>query len=167
MKTRIVFFVALTLVAQRILGAPGFPAWFSDLNIVAVWIVALSMLSTQRGWPYEALALGITWDLVLSQPVIGPGGIAWSATALGLAALAGVVADRSPKAWAGFGALAAPAITLIHWLCLLPLGLEFSLTAAHLLRSALLTGLWCGLVGFVLAIDLPKHLRNMRLRKLR
>ena len=167
MKTRIVLFVALTLVAQRILGAPGFPVWLSEINLVAVWIVALSLWTTQRGWPYEALALGILWDLALSQPVIGPGGIAWSATALGLATLAGLVADRSPKAWAGFGALAAPAIILIHWLCLLPLGLELSLTAAHLLRSALLTGVWCGMVGFVLAIDLPKHLRNMRLRKLR
>ncbi len=167
MKVWVAVLVVLTLMGQRILGSPGLPAWVSEINLVSVWIVALSLLSDHRRWPYEAVILGLLWDLVLDQPVIGPGGIAWSAAALALFALAGVVADRSPTAWAGFGALVAPAVALVHYLTLLPLGIEPSMTPLHLLRTAIFSGLWCGIIGFVLAIDLPKHLRTIRVRKLR
>lgn len=167
MKMRLILLVILTLMAQRLLGAPGLPAWVSEINLASVWIVALSLLSDRRRWPYEAVVLGILWDILLEQPVVGPGGIAWSAAALVVFALAGVVADRSPKAWTGFGALVALAVMLVHYLCLLPFGIEPSLTAPQLLRTALLSGLWCGIVAVILAIDLPKHLRDIRVRKLR
>ncbi len=92
----------------------------------------------------------IAWDILL-EPVVGPGGIAWSAAAVALYALAGVVADRSAKAWAGFGAVGAAVIFVVHHLALFPLGLAPSFTAMHLIRTTLLTGAWCGLVKIVIA----------------
>lgn len=167
MRLRLVLLVLVTLIGQRLLGTPGLPAWASEINLVSVWIVASSLRSEQRGWPYGALILGLAWDLILEQPAIGPGAIAWSAAALGLTALAGFVADRSPTAWAGFGALAAPVVMVVDYLALLPLGIEYSMTGGQLLRTAVFSGLWCGLVALVLAIDVPKHLRDLRVRKLR
>ena len=101
------------------------------------------------------------------EPVVGPGGIAWSAAALALNGLAGVVADRSPKAWAGFGVAAAVIVTLVHHLAVLPLGLGSSLSAAQVLRTAVFTGAWCGLVGLVFALNVPQRWRALRARRLR
>lgn len=158
--------VLLTLAAQRVLGLPGLPGWAADPLLPAVWIVAAALRSRERPWPLAALLIGLGWDLVL-EPVVGPGGIAWSAAALALNGLAGVVADRSPKAWAGFGATAAALVTLVHHLAVLPLGLGSSLSAAQVLRTAVFTGAWCGLVGLVSALGLPQRWRTLRARRLR
>jgi hypothetical protein len=49
----------------------------------------------------------------------------------------------------------------------MPLGLASFLTFSQLAWSALLTGLWCGIVGTVLALDLGKYWRAYQVRKLR
>ena len=149
MKPKIVAAAAVTLVVQRALGMPGMPELFSQAILPMVWIVAASLIRKERYWPYEALLLGLAWDLLFG-PVVGPGGIAWTASCMSLFGLASVVADRSPRAWAAFGAVGAVVVIVVHNLSLVPLGLATSLTAHHLAWSALLTGLWCGLVGVVL-----------------
>ena len=166
MRAKIMASAVLTLVAQRALGAPGLPTWPSEIILPTVLIVAASLRLRERRWPYEVLLLGLGWDL-LFEPVIGPGGIAWSAAALCLHALASFVADRSTKAWFGFGAVGALVITVVHEVALLPLGLGASMTVPHILRTTILTGLWCGLVSAVLRIDIPTRWRAHRARKLR
>ena len=166
MRARFILPVVLTLLVQRVLGMPGLPAWSADVMVPVVWVVALTLLRGERNWPVEALLIGLAWD-VLFEPVIGPGGIGWSAAALALNGLATVVADRSPRAWAGFGAVAALLIVTIHRLALLPLGFSFSLTLTESIRTALLSGAWCGTVGLVLGLDLPKSWRAYRARRLR
>lgn len=166
MRVRIAILVALTLVLQRALGMPGMPAWFGHLILPMIWIVAASLLRKERHWPYEALLLGLAWDLLFG-PVVGPGGIAWTAACLSLYGLASVVADRSPKAWAAFGAVGAVVVILVQRLAVMPLGLASFLTFRQLAWSAILTGLWCGFVGAVLALDLGKHWRAYQVRKLR
>jgi hypothetical protein len=163
---KIAVFVAVTLVLQRVLGMPGMPAWFGHLILPMIWIVAASLVRKERHWPYEALLLGLAWDLLFG-PVVGPGGIAWTAACLSLYGLASVVADRSPRAWAAFGAVGAVVVILVQRLAVMPLGLVSFLTFGQLAWSALLTGLWCGFVGTVLALDLGKHWRAYQVRKLR
>lgn len=166
MRLRIALFVALTLIIQRALGVPGMPAWLGHFILPMVWIVAPSLLRKERHWPYEALLLGLAWDLLFG-PVVGPGGIAWTAACLSLYGLASVVADRSPRAWAAFGAVGTLVVILVQRLAVMPFGLATSLTVQQLMWSVLLTGLWCGLVGLTLALDLGKHWRAYRVRKLR
>ena len=166
MSFNVFFLVAVTLVLQRILGLPGLPAWAPEVLLPMAWIVGSILKSNEKRWPFEALLLGLSWDLLL-EPVVGPGGIAWTATSLCLMAMGGFVADRSAKSWAAFGAVGALALTTVYHLALLPLGLASSLTLSSLLRTSVLTGLWCGLVGVVLALDLPKQWRAYRVRKLR
>ena len=166
MKPRIVLLVAVTLIVQRVLGIPGMPAFLSQIILPMVWIVAASLIRKERFWPYEALLLGLAWDLLFGS-VVGPGGIAWTASCLGLYGLASVVADRSPRAWAAFGAVGAVVVILVQRLAVMPLGLATSLTLQQLMWSALLTGVWCGLVGTFLALDFGKHWRAYRVRKLR
>jgi len=166
MRARILAFATLTLIAQRVLGTPGFPMWLSEIILPTVLIVAASLRSREWRWPYEALLLGLGWDLLL-EPVVGPGAIAWSAAALCLQTLASFVADRSAKAWIGFGAVGALVVTVVHEVALLPLGLGTSLTARHLVHTTILSGLWCGLVIGVLALDIPARWRAHRVRKLR
>ena len=166
MKPRIVVLATVTLIVQRVLGMPGMPAFLSQIILPMVWIVAVSLIRKERHWPYEALLFGLAWDLLFG-PVVGPGGIAWTASCLGLYGLASVVADRSPRAWAAFGAFGAVVVILVQRLAMIPLGLATSLTLQQLLWSALLTGLWCGLVGMVLALEFGKHWRAYRVRKLR
>ncbi len=166
MRLKLLLPVVLTLLVQRMLGMPGMPPWTTEVLLPVVWIVAAALLQKERGWPYEALLLGLAWD-VLFEPVIGPGGIAWSAACLALYALAGVVADRSPKAWAGFGLVGAAAVILVQMAATVPLGLPLSLSLGHWLRSVVFTGLWCGLVGAVLVLDLPGQWRSYRARTLR
>lgn len=156
----------VTLVFQRVLGMPGMPAWFGYLILPMVWIVAASLSRKERHWPYEALLLGLAWDL-LFRPVVGPGGIAWTAACLSLYGLASVVADRSPKAWAAFGAAGAVIVIFVQRLALMPLGLASFFSVSQLALSAVFTGLWCGFVGTVLALDLGKHWRAYTVRKLR
>jgi hypothetical protein len=166
MRARFILPVVLTLLVQRALGMPGLPSWSADVLVPVVWVVALSLLRSERPWPVDALFIGLAWD-VLFEPVIGPGGIAWSAAALALNGLATVVADRTPRAWAGFGAVAAVLIVTLHRLALLPLGFSLSLTPTEVIRTALLSGAWCGVVGLVLGLDLPKSWRTYRARRLR
>jgi cell shape-determining protein MreD len=166
MRPKIAVLAAVTLLAQRILGMPGIPAWLGYLILPMVWIVAASLARKERHWPFEALLLGLAWDLLFG-PVVGPGGIAWTAACLSLYGLASVVADRSPRAWAAFGSVGALVVILVQRLAVMPLGLATALTFQHLMWSVLLTGLWCGLVGTVLALDLGKHWRTYRVRKLR
>ncbi len=166
MRVRLILPVLLTLLIQRIMGMPGLPPWTGEIILPVVWIVAAALLQRERVWPYEALLIGLSWDVLL-EPVIGPGGIAWSAAGLALYALASLVADRSPKAWALLGLVGAAVVTLVRQATLVPLGLPFSLTLMHWLRSVLLTGAWCGLVGITLALDLPGQWRSYRARKLR
>lgn len=166
MHSRFILPVILTLLVQRVLGMPGLPGWAADVLVPAVWVVAAALRRTERPWPVEALLIGLGWDL-LFEPVIGPGAIAWSAAALALNGLAAVVADRSPRAWAGFGAVGSLVIEVVHRLALVPLGFELSLTISGSLRAALLTGAWCGTVGLILGLDLPKHWRTYRARRLR
>ena len=166
MKLRLILLFAATMIGQRLLGSPALPAWCAEIQLLAVWLVAASLKLDTRRWVYWAAAMGIAWDL-LGQPVIGPGGIAWSGAALALSVLAVIVADRSFKAWVVFGAVAAAVVTVVHALAVLPLGLAPSLTAAGILRSAGLSGAWCGAVGAILAVDFPKYWRAYRLRRLR
>lgn len=166
MRVKIAIFAAVTLIVQRVLGMPGIPAWFGHFILPMVWIVAASLLRKERHWPYEALLLGLAWDLLFG-PVVGPGGIAWTAACLSLYGLASVVADRSGRAWAAFGAVGTLVVILVQRLAVMPFGLATSLTVQHLMWSVLLTGLWCGFVGTVLAFDLGKHWRAYRVRKLR
>jgi hypothetical protein len=166
MHLKVLLPVLLTLLAQRLLGMPGLPPWTAEIILPAVWLVVAAFSRKERSWPYEALALGLAWD-VLFEPVIGPGGIAWSASCLFLYAIAGVVADRTPKAWIGFGIVGVSIVLIVQKLVLLPLGFELSFSFAHWTRSIVLTGAWCGLVGVVLALDIPGQWRTYRARKLR
>jgi hypothetical protein len=165
-RLKIVALAALTLIVQRALGMPGMPAWLGHFILPMVWIVALSLLRKERHWPHEALLLGLAWDLLFG-PVVGPGGIAWTAACLSLYGLGSVVADRSPRAWAAFGAVGAVVVILVQRLAVIPLGLSTFLTFSQLLLSAVLTGLWCGIVGMFLALDFGSHWRAYRVRKLR
>ena len=166
MRIRIAILAAATLALQRVLGMPGMPAWFGHLILPMIWIVAVSLVRKERHWPYEALLLGLAWDLLFG-PVVGPGAIAWTAACLSLYGLASVVADRSPRAWAAFGAVGAVVVILVQRLAVMPLGLASFLTLGQLAWSAVLTGLWCGFVGTVLALDLGRHWRAFQVRKLR
>jgi len=166
MRAKITILAAVTLVLQRVLGMPGMPAWCGHLILPTIWIVAASLVRKERYWPYEALLLGLAWDLLFG-PVVGPGGIAWTAACLSLYGLASVVADRSPRAWAAFGAVGAVVVILVQRLAVMPLGLASFLTFGQLVWSATLTGLWCGFVGMVLALDLGERWRAYQVRKLR
>ncbi len=156
----------LALFAQRLLGLPGLPSWSSEILLPMALIVAMSLKRRERRWPYEALLLGLGWDAVL-EPVVGPGGIAWSAAALCLSAASRLVADRSPRAWVGFGAVGTVVVLVVQRLALLPLGLGTSWNLPSMIRIVLFTALWCGVIGAVSTLDLQKHWHAYRARKLR
>ena len=156
----------LALFVQRLLGMPGLPPWSAEILLPMALIVAMSLKGHERHWPYEALLLGLGWDAVL-EPVVGPGGIAWSAAALCLLAVARLVADRSPKSWAAFGAIGAAVFLVVQRLAMLPLGLGISWNLPSMIRTVLFTALWCGAVGTVSSLDLPNRWRAYRVRKLR
>ena len=156
----------LALFVQRLLGMPGLPPWPAEILLPMALIVAMSLKPHERHWPYEALLLGLAWDAVL-EPVVGPGGIAWSAAALCLFAVARLVADRSPKSWAGCGAIGAAVVLVMHRLAMLPLGLGVSWNLPSIIRTVLFTALWCGAIGTLSVLDLPKHWHAYRVRKLR
>jgi hypothetical protein len=158
--------IALSLVFQVAFGWPVAPVWLSLILLPTVFIIAPSLLHAERRWPHFALALGFAWDLML-EPVVGPGAIAWSAAAVTVSLVAPLVADRSPRAWLAFGALGAALMIIVRHLALLPLGLATGLTWEYLLKSVALTSLWCGLVGWIIALDLGVRWRGYRARKLR
>jgi hypothetical protein len=156
----------LALFVQRLLGMPSLPPWSAEILLPMALIVAMSQKGHERHWPYEAMLLGLGWDAVL-EPVVGPGGIAWSAAALCLFAVARLVADRSPKSWAGFGAIGAVVVLAVQRLAMLPLGLGTSWNLPSMIRTVLFTALWCGFVGAISTLDLQKHWHAYRARKLR
>ena len=158
--------VAVTLLLQRALGAPGGPHHSGLLLLPMVWIVGPALLAGGRRWVWIGLLMGLGWDLLL-EPIVGPGGIAWSAAALLVLWLQTIVADRSPKAWLAFGAIATAVVLEVYRLALLPLGVSRPLRWIDLAISVAATALWCGLVGWLLALDLPRRWRVWRARKLR
>ena len=84
-----------------------------------------------------------------------------------LGALVPLVADRSPRAWFAFGGIGAVLMNVARAAARMPLGLSADLTWRSLAVSVLLTAFWCGLVGWLLTLDLPQRLRARRARKLR
>jgi hypothetical protein len=164
---RLVAVAVVTLALQRLLGWPGFPAALSLLLLPAVCGVAPVMRGQPRRMALLGGALGLASDLVMSEPVIGPGGIAWSAAAALLATLAALIADRRPRTWAGMGAIVAVVVLVVHHLALRPLGLAPDLGPLAVVASAVATGLWCGLVGWVVLLDLPARWVRYRARRLR
>jgi len=158
--------VALSLAAQLLLGWPLWPGWLASILLPMVFVVGPPLLREERRWPHFAILLGLAWDLVL-EPVVGPGAIAWSAAAVLVGVLAPLVADRTPKAWFAFGAVGALVMVSVRQLALLPLGIATPLTWRFVLVTAGLTAVWCGGVGWLLAVDLPTRWRAYRARKLR
>ena len=157
---------AATLLLQRALGWPGVPEWLCLVVLPMVWLVGPALFQYDRRWTQLAIVLGLAWDLLL-EPVVGPGGVAWSAAALALSGLAGIVADRSTKAWIVFGAAGTTVLILVRAAALVPLGLGEPLNWGELLLSTLATALWCGLVGWVRALDVAARWSTWRARKLR
>ncbi len=157
----------VALAVQRLLGWPGFPSWLSLVLLPAVCVVAPVMLTQPRRMALLGGALGLASDLVMSEPVIGPGGIAWSVAAVVLGSLGALVADRQPRTWAGMGAIATVVVLVVHHLALRPLGLAPDLGLLAVLASAVATGLWCGLVGWVVLLGLPARWVLYRARRLR
>jgi hypothetical protein len=131
-----------------------------------VFVVVPPLLREERRWPHTALALGLAWDVVL-EPVVGPGAIAWSAAAVAVGAVVPLVADRSARAWLASGAFGALVFVLVRHLARLPLGLPSDFSWRWLLSAMVLTALWCGAVGWSIALDLPTRWRTHRARKLR
>jgi hypothetical protein len=158
--------IAVTLLLQRGLGVPGGPEFLSLLVLPMVWVVGPALLDNSRRWVWIALVMGLTWDVLL-EPIVGPGGIAWSAAALVVVRLATFVADRSSKAWFAFGAVGTAVVLLVHRLVLMLLGGHEPWRWIDLASSVGVTALWCGLVGWILALDLPTRWRAYRARKLR
>lgn len=158
--------VVAMLVAQRILGTPGLPGWLADLWLPVVWLVGPVMVR-DRAWPWPAvLGLGLAWDMAL-EPVVGPGAIAWSAAAWAVSALARVIAHRGPATWFGFGAAGAVVVVWARQLSWWPLGLAEPLSWVFQVRVALLSGVWCGVVGLMLSLDIPGWWVRRRRRALR
>jgi hypothetical protein len=164
---KIVVLVAITLLIQRMFGVPGAPAWLACLQLTTVWVVAPAMRRHDPRWVFAAIPLGLAWDVALDQPVIGPGGVAWSAAALVVVSLAGVIADRTPKAWFASGAIAAVTAATVVELARWPLGLASPPTAQFLITSAVLSAAWCGLVGWILTVDFSARWRRYQSRRLR
>lgn len=164
MKT--VLLVSLTLIAQRALGWPGLPPWTGFLLLPMVWIVGPPLERHEHRWIYLAIPLGLAWDLLLEE-VVGPGGISWSGAALALSLLAGIIADRTPKAWLALGAAGAAVVLVVRFVAMLPLGVPTDLTLRRLALSVVATGAWCGLVGWLRSLDLRSRWRAFRARKLR
>jgi hypothetical protein len=130
------------------------------------WIAGTALTTSGRRLVWTSLVIGLGWD-VLMEPVVGPGGIAWSAAALALLRLAAIVADRSSKAWFAFGAVGGGLVLVCQRLALLPLGMNPGWGWADLGLSVVATGAWCWVVGFTLQLDLPARWRAWRARKLR
>jgi hypothetical protein len=158
--------IGVTLLLQRALGVPGGPTWAGLVLLPAVWIAGPALRSAGRRWVWVAMVMGLGWDLLM-EPIVGPGGIAWSAAALAVIRLAGIVADRSSKAWFAFGGLAAAVMLAVQRLTLLPLGVDVGWRLTDLGLSAVATAVWCGVVGWIISLDVPSRWRAWRARKLR
>jgi hypothetical protein len=158
--------VALSLVGQRLLGVPGLPPWAGELLLPMALLVHPALASRPWRAVMPGLWIGLAWDAAL-EPVVGPGGIAWCAAALTVRAVGGLLADRSTRVWGALGGLGALVVVLGRAAAELPLGELTTFGVDHLLRSVALTAAWCGLVGWVLGLDLPRRWRHHRSRRLR
>ncbi len=154
-----------TLVLQRLLGTPGIPGWLSLSLLPMVWLVALPMLHRRVNPVVLGVLTGLGWDLLL-EPVVGPGGIAWSAAALAVAWVTGRIAHRSPGAWGGLGVLGVLVFTGFRFLAHLPLGIATPPVPLHVAAGALSTGIWCAAAGWLATADLPGRWRRLRTRRL-
>ncbi len=161
-----VLLLLATFAAQRILVLPGLPPWPAAVLLPAVWITGPALRGRKLDPFLAGIGLGLAWDLMF-EPVIGPGGIAWSLAAVAVWRLASLVADRSPLTWAGMGGVAAIVVILGRSAALVPLGMSSPPAPRFVLAGVLLTALWCGAVGLVLAADLEGLRRRIRTRKLR
>lgn len=158
--------IALSLLGQRLFGAPGMPPWAGELLLPMAFVVGLALRHKPWRSAIPGLWLGLAWDVALEQ-VVGPGGIAWCAAGLATRAVGGMLADRSTRAWAVLGGLGALLVVLTRAAVELPLGGLTSFGVDHVLRSVALTAGWCGLVGWVRGLDLPGRWRLHRSRRLR
>ena len=163
---RIALLIALTLLFQRAMGSPGGPDWAGFVLLPMAWLAGSAVLATGQRWIWIALVIGLGWDFLL-EPIIGPGGIAWSAAALVIHRLATIIADRSPKAWFAFGMVGSSVVLLMHRLALLPLGIHQGWHWMDLGVTVLATAIWCGLVGWIFSLDIAARWRSYRARKLR
>jgi hypothetical protein len=142
------------------------PSWAGLVTLPMVLVVAAALLQHGSRWTQLAIPLGLGWDFLV-EPIVGPGGIAWSVAALALSGLASVVADRSPKAWFAFGAAGTAAMVSARWVTLLPLGLWNPIQWSPVFVNVLATATLCGLTGWLREQDLPSRWRSYRARKLR
>ncbi|HHQ48781.1 MAG TPA: hypothetical protein ENK19_07850 [Acidobacteria bacterium] len=158
--------VFLTFAAQWVLGLPATPSWLQWTLLPMVWIVGPPMRHRFDRVFLTGLGLGLAWD-VLFDPVVGPGAIAWSATALVAAWTVRKAGDHTARSWALIGAGGALVVAGVRYLALLPLGLAAVPRPVDLGVMAFSTGLWCGLVAVLLGLDLPARIRSFRRSRLR
>jgi hypothetical protein len=163
----IVLAVVATLALQRAFGAAGAPALGAVLLLPMPWIVGPTLRGRDRRWFVASFILGILWDAVVEEPVIGPGGIAWSASSAFAWWLAGTIADRSPRMWFASGVLASAVMVIVRAACLTPLGLPHGLALWSVVVTSLATGALCGISGWLLDADLPERWARHRSRRLR
>lgn len=167
MTFALILAMAATVAVQRWLGLPGGPPGAALVLLPMPWIVGPALRTADRRWFAASFGLGVVWDLVVLEPVVGPGGIAWSAASAVAWWLAGAIADRGPRLWFASGALAAATFWVVRFAAHWPLGVARPLTLFNLGVSALLTGSLCGAVGLALDMDLAARWRRHRARRLR
>jgi hypothetical protein len=158
--------LAAAFAAQAVLGLPGM--WPSAMGLILPmpWVVGPPLLTTDRRWYALSFLLGGLWD-VLFEPVVGPGAIAWSCAALVAWTYAGIATDRSPRSWLALGAAAALTVTAVRAASLFPLGIRGFPAWRDVAAAIALTAAWCGLVGWLIALDVPRRWRVYRARTLR
>ncbi len=164
--TKIVMLLAVAFAAQAALGLPGAWSMAAALLLPMPWVVGPPLLTTDRRWYVASFFVGLVWD-ALFEPVIGPGAIAWSAAALLSWSYAGFVTDRSPRSWFVLGAAGSLTVVWLRGISLIPLGIDAFASWPWLVASIALTALWCGVVGWVISMDIPRRWRVYRSRTLR
>lgn len=164
--TKVALLLSIAFSAQAALGQPGIWPSATALLLPMPWVVGPPLLTTERRWYALSFVVGLIWDAVF-EPVIGPGAIAWSAAALMAWFFAGVVTDRSPRSWFVLGAVGSAVVALVRGVALFPLGVGTVGSWRWIGSSTVLTGLWCGLVGWIISMDLPSRWRVYRARTLR
>jgi hypothetical protein len=162
----VVLAVLATLALQRALGASGSPLLGAVVLLPMPWIVGPALRTRDRRWFVASFVLGILWDAVVEEPVIGPGGIAWSAAAVVAWWLSGTIADRGPRMWFVTGVVATSTTLLARAASLAPLGLASMPALGPTGVTAITTGALCAVVGWLFDADLPQRWRRYRSRRL-
>ncbi len=163
---KIFAFVAITLVAQRLLGHPRILPLATALLLPMPWIIGPPLLGFDRRWYWLSFPIGLGWDLFF-EPIVGIGAIAWSAPALIIWIGSSIAAERGARAWFAAGAGGTVVFWLIRSICYMPLDLPGTPTWSWIGASALLTGAWCAAVHFVMVLDFPARWRQRQARRLR